>query len=41
MGGTAPAVAAGVGFGAGAVSADPEVLTLLREIRDQLARLER
>ena len=41
MGGTAPAVAAGVGFGAGAVSADPEVLALLREIRDQLGRLER
>lgn len=40
-GGTAPAAAAVIGSGAGAVAADPEVLALLREIRDQLARLDR
>ena len=40
-GGTAPSAAAGSGFGAGAMAADPEVLALLREIRDQLGRLER
>lgn len=39
--GTAQAAAPGIGFGAGAVAADPEVLALLREIRDQLARLDR
>jgi putative membrane protein len=40
-GASAPAAAAGSGFGAGVAAADPEVLALLREIRDQLARLDR
>jgi putative membrane protein len=40
-GAASAAVARGGGFGAGSGSADPEVLALLREIRDQLARLER
>jgi putative membrane protein len=38
FGATPPAVGAGGGFGGAGTGADPEVLALLREIRDQLAR---
>ncbi|TVR61403.1 MAG: PH domain-containing protein [Gemmatimonadales bacterium] len=39
--GPAPSAIGGSGLGSGAAAADPEVLALLREIRDHLARLER
>lgn len=37
----APSPGVGAGLGAGAAPADPQVVALLREIRDHLARLER